>query len=207
MTSLASTLAAIDAVLKARLSALGQRERGIFAALCAERLMPTYRAYCADSDFPDPAIPLAALERFWEVALRPDGPGEAASELEELAQACLVQLPVEDEGPWHTLRGPGEGCVAAIHYALQALATGDIQEAAWAATQVGDAIDQFIVNSESVDINAKGVNERLLAHPLARDERARQDQDLADLASGAVPPLELRERARRDSDLVFRVLS
>lgn len=89
---------------------------------------------------------------------------------------------------------------------MQALATGDIRGSLGSNPRGGR--DLSVHRQLRIRRHEREGTERAAPRsPLARDERARQGRDPADPASGAVPPLELRERARRDSDLVFRVLS
>jgi hypothetical protein len=184
--------------------------RTAFAALCAQRLLPAYLAY-AEHIEPESRTDVASvLDRLWSDL---EGDKVSLQEIQENLDACLALLRGEDEGEWSRQRSQGEDGITAVAYALRTRLSGESQEAAWAARCVYEALDQFVINEEGIDISKSGAEERIIANPLIQGEFARQRQDLDDLMKLAVQPrwrdslVTLRKRAAADAYHVLQLRS
>lgn len=85
---------------------------------------------------------------------------------------------------------------------------GEPQEAAWAARVAYEALDNFVINSEDVDMTMPGAELRVLAHPLVQAELARQLRDIEDLKLHGSEPMQtalarVRSRATADANHFF----
>jgi hypothetical protein len=101
-----------------------------------------------------------------------------------------------------------EHATIAVAYALTSRQTGETQEAIWAARQVYDALDHFIIVRDKIDVNSSSAEGTIMSHPLMQNELQRQDRDLRDLASGkqqfSSVAQQLCQRARMDSPTLFQ---
>jgi hypothetical protein len=125
-------------------------------------------------------------------------PDELAVRIEELK----ALVPSDEDDSWTDMSPYAQNTIAAVVYALESRLTGQPQAAAWAARQTYEALDYFVTNSENVDLNAPGVEESVLRHPLVQLELARQQRDLSDLRNADGPSVSLfnsiRERSRSE---------
>jgi hypothetical protein len=94
-------------------------------------------------------------------------------------------------------------------YAYRCRQNEEAQEAAWAARHAYEAIDNWVINREDIDISERGAEQRVLSHPLVQAELARQRRDLEELLGvrdeGAVADalVRLRDRAKAEASIVF----
>lgn len=180
------------------LTRLPVTSRVMFAASCAERLMPLYRRYQDASDEPNPDQLGAALEAAWGAALGAI-PTDRLSAWQIVAEGLV---PDEDDESWVDEYAYGQNGAAAVAYALRTALTGEPQEAAWAARQVYEAAD-FAAQQQlpGLDQNQPGAEDELLSTPVAQEALARLRDDMLALELGDLPidrVLALaRERARQ----------
>jgi uncharacterized protein YjaG (DUF416 family) len=181
------------------LTSLPNRQRTAFAAACAERQMASYRSFAMQQGrpFPDPIE--RTLAELWN-----DLVGERGSVVREEQLEGLIALIPQDvpQGEWTQVFNNAQNAGMATAYALGTRIRGDAQQAAWAARTADDALDNFVINSENIDTNEPGAEERVLTHPLVQAELARQDRDLSDLndhADSAQVIANIRDRARAEA--------
>jgi uncharacterized protein YjaG (DUF416 family) len=179
--------------------------RTAFAAAAAERLFPTYVAFADRTGHGDPLKIRGILDRLW---LDLEGKQVSAEQAQEDIDVCMSLIPQEDLEPWVVEQVYAENATAAVAYALTSRQTGETQEAIWAARQVYEALDHFIIARDRIDINSSGAEGTIMSHPLMQNELQRQDRDLRDLASGmqqfSSVAHQLCQRARMDSQTLFQ---
>lgn len=180
--------------------------RVAFAAACAERLMPAYRLFETQAGRIEPNALENFLERVWEDPSRT----ENTAELEHQIEAMMVLIPQEDgyEKPWTQEVTNAQNAGMAVVYALRAKLTGEAQEAAWAAQVAYEAIDNFVINRERIDMNKPGAEVRVLSHPLVQAELDRQERDIRELLTAINKDIvnvvkQLRDRAIAEAAIFF----
>jgi hypothetical protein len=131
--------------------------------------------------------------------------GESLSkrELELASDDALALVPAEEGG-----EPLAEDAMAALAYAIRTAASGEPEDAAWAAERVYNALDTFL-QILGYDPGTLGGEEALRQHPLVQAELRRQAADLealGELERRVLPGWaldELRERADTDAVRVF----
>lgn len=181
----------------------------VFAAACAQRLLPAYQAFTRVSHRGDAVGLTAILDRVWSAL---EGAPMTARELTIQLDTCMTLIPKEDDTPWYPEQAYAEDAGAAVAYALRTLSTGKSEEAAWAGRRSYEAIDHYLANKAGIDPRASGGEEALMRHPLMQAELSRQRRDLEDLQRAAQSrdtgvPARLKTRAINDSTGFFQVMS
>ena len=179
-----------------RLRQLSSQAQSTFGAACAQRLLPMYSKFAATTGKTDALSSI--LERLWADLI---GDRMTGSQLQKSISECQELLPGEDELTWVPEQGSAEDAVAATIYALQCRRDGDAQNAAWAARRAYEAIDEYVVRTEDVDLNGSGVEDQVRSHPLIQAELARQRRDLNELRLGKIQPSQFWERAKHESSI------
>ena len=177
----------------------------IFAAACAERLLPGYIIFSDLTGQGDPDAIKRALARLWE-----DVGGSPMTEDEVRANisTCMDLIPPDDDVSLGAESDYAENASAAVVYALTCLQKGDSQQAAWSADQAYEALGHFVINRDNVNLNALGALSRIVANPLIQAELARQYRDLDELL-GAVDgdvrqtAAKFRQRAQAEAKIFF----
>jgi hypothetical protein len=181
--------------LRSELEALPPGLRAAFAALCARRLA---RAFAGPTSEAQAFAELHA--RLWHAVALPETNAVAAA---DAAERALALLPPDDGAD-----PLADDAAAALTYALRAVASGDPNDAAWAAECVYNALHAFL-QDQGFDPAAPGGEEALVSHPLVQAELRRQADDLRALrnlgAAGLSPrPLDvLRDRADDTARRIF----
>jgi len=189
----------------ARLERLSVPLRVAFAAACAERQMPAYRMFESQNGCEAPNALERALEDVWM------DPGQVRDrEWSEHRIEELMALIPQEEGfqqPWTQDTTNAQNAGMSAIYALRAKLAGDPQEAAWAARIAYEALDNFVINSESINTNNSDGELRVLSHPLVQAELTRQQRDLDELHAARQAPAELivrlRDRAKAEAATFF----
>lgn len=182
--------------------------RVAFAAACAERQMPAYRAFLRESHAEDPNTLVRALEDVWMNSTKSDG-----EELQRQLQGCMALIPQEDVvKPWTEQASYAQDAGISVAYVLRTRISGEAQDAAWSAQTAYESLDNFVLNREDVDTNQPGGEARVLSHPLVQAELARQRRDMDELLSVSGENLQqtvslLRDRAKSESVAFFAVES
>lgn len=181
-------------------------QRAMFAAACAERLLPAYAAFADQTGFGDLPRLRTVLERVWR-DLEGDTMGD--EELRATLDLCMDSIPEEEDG-WAPEQAAAEDYVEALAYTIRCRRTGDAQEAAWAARCPYEAADHFVIEHEGIDTNQAGAEERVLSHPLVQLELTRQRRDIEDLLTAGDTETtsiaaRIRNRAKADAETFFKV--
>lgn len=164
--------------LRARLTALPSKLRVVFAAACAQRLLPAYERYSGRRHSTEANEVAAMLERIWRDL---GGDPVGAEELQRLVDHAMAIIPREDTNEWVPEQAAAEDAAAALAYALRCRQNGEAQEAAWAARRVYEALDHFVIERDDVDTNVPGAEDRVLSDPLIQAELERQHRDIDEL--------------------------
>jgi hypothetical protein len=188
-----------EAALARDLARVGTNSRVVFAASCAERLLPAYAEYCARVGRGDQAALPEILGQIWQHLL---GDEMSTEELRLALRRCMALIPGEDDEPWVDEQAYADDAVSAIAYTLRALENGDPQEAAWAARRVYEAADHYVIHRLAVEGESP-----VLAHPIVQGELARQRRDLEELLGAQQESAALfgsfRDRARAEALAFF----
>ena len=193
------------------LERLAPELRVVFAAACAERLLPAYGAFSTKTGRGEPTELRTILSRLWDDLT---GNRMTDDEVKAKIDACMKLIPREDEVQWVPEQGPGEDAVAAAAYAFRCRQNWLSQEAAWSARCAYEALDNYVSISENIDWSGPDPNatalalERILAHPVVQAELARQRRDLEELVivgAGEMQHLvgRFRDRAKAESRIYF----
>ena len=192
------TLRFDESKLTTQLSALPPSRRVAFAALVAERLAPALSS-SPDNGSDSPLMTIRPItDGIWLRLSSPElhDPTEASRDV-----ATCMQLLVDNAEKWAVSLPFAEDAVAAVAYTLRCEATGSAQEAAYAGRRGYEAIDKYVVDSSSPDLNMRGGEFRILEDVRIQGELSYQIGDLGSLLSLADQDQEglvaLREAARR----------
>lgn len=195
-----------EGALIKRLRSLTPALRVAFAAACAERQLPAYRAFHARTRRGRPQALAEILDRLWRDLA---GDQMSSSQIAAALQRCMALIPREDEGPWVAEQAYAEDAAADVAYALRARLNGDEREAAWAARRAYDALDHFVINRFGLTPGTPDGEEQVANHPLVQNELGRQERDLGEMerAGSADPVLSLvaetRVRAQQEARAFF----
>jgi uncharacterized protein YjaG (DUF416 family) len=180
--------------------------RVVFAAACAERLLPAYTRFSRLTGRGDVATLKGLLECLW---LDVQGERMHASQVQRNIDVSMSLIPQEDSAPWVAGQVLAEDAAAAVTYALRCRQNAQAQEAAWAARRAYELLDHSVIDQEDIDTNRVGAEERVLAHQLIQAELLRQRRDLdelllADLQDVADVAQRMRQRAHTECETVFK---
>ena len=195
-----------EAELEGTLERLPWPLRVAFAAACAERLLPAYLAFSTQTGRGEPATLQSILAQLWD-----DLTGRRRmtdNGVRARIDAWMKLIPQEDDGAWVMEQASAEDAAAAATYALRCRQNGQAQEAVWSARRACEALDHYVTNRENIDLNATGAEVRVLAHPLAQAELARQRRDPDELLGARDADIRdvaarLRDRAKKDAAIFF----
>lgn len=179
--------------------------RVAFAATCVERLLPAYEEYSKRLEGTVSRELNSILERLWADL---GGQVMTPAEIENAIENCMSAIQSLNSSDWVEGQEAADDAVAALCYALRCRKTGDPQEAAWAARRLYEALDNFIINHDHLDIDQPGIESRVVAHPLIQAELARQRRDVEELLEIdelSIPSVlvQLRERAKAEARIFF----
>jgi uncharacterized protein YjaG (DUF416 family) len=169
-------LADYDSALKVELKDLPQRTQAAFAAACAERLYPAYAAFVQASGRDDQGLIRRTLDLAWDGAKTGV---VAAEDPATLFEQCVALIPgdqSEEAVPPHA-----DDAIASVAYALQAAAGLDAKAAGWAAEQLTNCLDTFLLSNE-IDISTPDAEQQVWDHPLVVAEVRRRKDDLRRLS-------------------------
>jgi uncharacterized protein YjaG (DUF416 family) len=187
---------------------LPKGRRTVFAATCAERLLPAYAAFAARTGRGDPSKLRGFLDRLWADL---SGDPMTGIELQASIDASTELVPQEEDGPWVLEVGPGEDAATSVAYALRCRQSGESTEAEAAARGVYNAVDYFLVHRNDPpepEVETFPDLEDDIVHPLMQTALARQKRDLDELLQAGEGDdvaliARLRDRARAEASSVF----
>jgi len=187
-----------------RLSELRAPARVIFALLCAGRLLPAYRRFHLRTGRGAFGALASIADELWRDLKEPTS---STAAIEEALRRCLELIPLEEDG-WDEATQPyAEAACAALAYALRARLSGDPREAAWAGRRACEAADHYVKSATGGWLDADGMGDAVLAHPILQLELARQLRDLDQLeeldGSNSIEPQLSRLRLRGAAETVL----
>jgi len=191
-----------ESKLNATLEGYPPKLRAVFAATCAERLMPAYAKFAEVSNRGAPGALQDALRALWQDLL-----GEKSLQTDEIAAlvaAVTEQIPDEDEEPWVDEQAVAQDAASAVAYALRCRQSGESNEAAWAGRCVYEALDGFVIQRWNIDTSQGGSNDQVMVHPLVQAELGRQQRDLRALAAEHDPCSDVIRMLRDQSQVESR---
>jgi uncharacterized protein YjaG (DUF416 family) len=147
----------------------------LFAFAVAERLFPLYQSFFERTGRGRPNYLRSTLDHLWELALR----GQTGHE-EPFLSDYESLLPGEDP-QWNPLNGVADDAVAALAYACQCQATGEIGYAVWAAERGYAAVDYVAHDLEGMDYGSAEAEVVILNKEYVQAELQRQLRDVAEL--------------------------
>jgi len=176
-----------------RLRAVDRGAKTLFAATCAQLLMPLFARYADVIGRPELVSRLeTAILIAWDAETFADVDMAAAA-------ADAVSMIPTDEDEWVFESGYGQNAAAAVAYAIEAWQSDDPQKAAWAARQVYEVADYVTLQRcPELNLNAPGSevlvsNSKLIQNALTWIERTLKEVE----ASGKRD--DLRTSAELDS--------
>lgn len=186
------------------LSRLPPEMRAAFAAACAERLLPCWRAFArkrlgvseGTTDVEH------ALGELWTAL---ESPGMPARKFDELTAQVLASVPDEDQA-WSAGEPYAEDAAASVAYALQAVSDSSPDSAKYAARRVYEVLANYLENALE---GTRGRASENVTDAVIAKELARQQRDLSDLISSGSGETRidvvkrLRECAIRESENLF----
>jgi uncharacterized protein YjaG (DUF416 family) len=165
--------------------------RTIFAASCAERLLPAYATFSYFAKQGEPETIERSLARLWEDIA---GDSMTGDELQESIDACTALIPYDNDMSTNTETAYAEDAASAVVYSLTCRQNGNSKEAMWSAQCVCEAVGYFATHRQEVDVKP-GAASRVYTHPLIQAELARQCRDMDELL--AIDDEDLRQIAAR----------
>jgi uncharacterized protein YjaG (DUF416 family) len=181
--------------LQQRLEQLPITSRVAFAAACAERMAPSYEEYSARTGSGDPTVYRELLARLWTDL---NGQPMSDPEIDRNIERSGDLFP-EEPDPWMPEYPAAEDATAALAYSLESRRNGSSKEAVWAARRAYEALDDYVITREDLDIAAPGAELKVLNHPLVQAELARQNRDLDELRDNRITVDQLRDRAKAEA--------
>jgi uncharacterized protein YjaG (DUF416 family) len=168
-------------VLANDLEMLPKNLRVVFAAACAQRLLPSYLRYATIATNANPTAVSQALANLWESV---EGSPLNAASLEKHYDVCLSLIPDYDK---EYVQGQeiAEDAVLAVIYGIDTQLSGDSQDAAASAESAYNSLDHYVIDKFNVDIAAPNAQLRIDSYPIMQAEFRRQRTDMADLQSAA----------------------
>jgi uncharacterized protein len=166
-----------DKQLISQLDRLPARLRAVFAAACAERLVPNYVRYAADTGKFDRSLLTTALATLWNNIQENEHDEDALRD-----QVAQCELLLSDQNfPELECDPYAEDAVVSTIYAITTRLDGSSQDAMWAARRVLDSLEYLPLMRD--DGSGPALDDRLMAEPLVQAELLRQQADMRDLLS------------------------
>lgn len=168
-----------EPALKKRLSAMPDRSIVAFALCCATRQLNAFEAY-ADKFLPEKRqVARHIVESLWATIIFGESPSLAWSEL----LTTVEEIYPEEQDHWAPFHVYGGNALSSLIYTLRSLmASGDIQEAAWAARIAYESADQAALRSLDKMRGSPEIEQLVVASDIVQRELNRQSDDLQSLA-------------------------
>lgn len=155
----------------------------VFAAACAQRLLPYYTEYLKKIPNTDTASVIPnALQLLWQ-----DLNGTESldvTKLNELVDECIAAVPNEEQA-WNLSEPYAEDAATAVVYALQTKLKGSEKLAVLCAQKIYDVLDNWVINNGALDNSQPDYEDKVLGNSVIQKELLRQVSDVKRLASAA----------------------
>ncbi len=143
-----------EVALSDRLAQLSEDAVSVFAACCAERLMPVYKWTASVTAREEVAHVRSALEIGWSESASPERVQQARADVEALVPDA------DDEDSGYTDVALAQNAIACVGYALRARLSHNVQDAVWAARQLYEAADYLVQLSAPNQTYIENVDEQ-----------------------------------------------
>jgi len=162
-----------------------------FGALCAERLLPNYRAFNRESGWGDASPVRAALDFVWR---RVFGDAVNQDELRRHVALCEAAAPESGEHASLFATAAQDACFS-VCCLLDFMQQNDVGKIVQVATYATDSVDLYVQEIEQMDPADPELESRILNHPLMQRELQQQELDLREIErASSVEPTFWRER-------------
>ena len=160
-----------------------------FAAACAQRLLPNYLRYASAARHAKPAAMSNALAGLWSMIESGHFDEGVLAKDYDLCLSLIGDANKNDSPRREYIQGGAEAedAVLAIAYAIRAR-NGDPEEGAAAAEQAVNAIYNYLIEHQDVDLHDKERHRKADAHPIMQMELRRRHADLTELRAAARNP-------------------
>ncbi|MDE0547686.1 DUF416 family protein [Microbacterium sp. C7(2022)] len=154
-----------EGLLVERLSRLDKRSKTVFAASCAQLLLPMFERYSRSEGRPELGVKLQAIvSAAWAAAT--DAPSRA--EMLTLQAEAEAMVP-SDEDNWTHESPYAQNAAAAAAYAIRTWLTDDPQEAGWAARQVYELADSVVLQQNpEIDLTGSDAEDTVLGSAIVQ---------------------------------------
>ncbi|WP_137940382.1 DUF416 family protein [Chitinivorax sp. B] len=163
-----------SAVLKARLSKLGDKQQLAFGALCCERLIPNYLMFQQDAGWGDNVPVRKALDCVWAY-LHDQTP--SSQEIKNATASCESAAPNSEDFASLYVTSAQDACFAVCSL-LDYLFKNDVDRVVQVATYATDSVDLYVQEIEGMEPNDPQLEQKILAHRLMQRELTQQEADL-----------------------------
>lgn len=180
-----------------RLAGLDIWHRLTFAALCSERLLPSYRAFQIATGWGNVKLLRELLDHLYRLL------GDRILDTTWAQQAVEEWAPhIPDTEQFRTvLVGGALNASAATSYTIQIVADQgrDPRLAAWAGKHAYEAADRYAVSCGGFAAQSRAFEQEILSSPVVQDELERQEGSLAVLEKEGLLSAHLIARLRAQS--------
>jgi len=184
-----------QAQLVGELEQLPARMRTIFAAGCAERILPAYERFSRRTGLGDDVALQGVLARLWA-----DLAGDRMSKIESESGVSMCRRLSADAEDHVADQVAAEDAAAAVAYALACGLNGRAEDAGWAGCRAYEAVFAFVIRNECIDVNTPyGKRVARGEHPLLQAELVRQRRDIDELLLHGASETEMAGVVRRRS--------
>jgi len=169
--------------LQTQLAGLDPAGLVTFALSIAERMLPNYRRFVAETGWGDEAVLRRALNLGWSWLQQGDDQGELAQKLQD---ACLEQAPHTEDFTTILVSSALDAANSAANVAAL-LIKPDVEKVVEIASYGRDTVDMFVQEMEGMLPNAPDLEERIRLHPMMQRELVNQRKALETIAGGVKP--------------------
>jgi len=164
--------------LKQKLSKLPFWKQLVFLLIICQRLLPSFRAFSAETGFQGENVLRELIAKAWNTLLSGVSSTDFSS---EYAQAESIAPDTEDFDT--ALVSSALDAVIASSLLMKAFSSGHTDTIVEAVTLIRDSVDMYVQELEDMNPSDPGLEEKILNHELMQKELRRQREDLVFLGS------------------------
>lgn len=145
-----------EQAIRAGLESMSPEARVLFAAACAERLIPLYELFSELTKRGDVSVLREGLKVAWSAT----DPGSVLrEEIKRLRDVAEALVPDADDEDWSFSWAFAQTAAAAVTYALETWLSADAQNAVWASRQLYDVADFMVQEGASLHTYIEDIDE------------------------------------------------
>jgi hypothetical protein len=189
-----------------QIESLPKRLRVVFAAACAQRQLPNYVRTSTVNPTGDSRSATRILRELWDDVTRNEF---EVRRLRSDRAVCEALIPNYDQKYFEGIEY-ADDAIASLAYAIDTAISGSGRETLWAVERAYSALDHYIIQRFTVDVNVPRVQSLIDSFPMMQAELARQQADLAELRASAEDPdnqavviARIKHRAENDAASFF----